>query len=55
MLCVVLLNKQHVDEMFKMVSKCMQLKLTIDIWICFYIQQLYHNSEYWNIPNIHVT
>ena len=35
MLCVALLNKQHLDEMFKMVSKCMQLKLTIDIWMFF--------------------
>ena len=53
-LFVVLLNKQHADEMFKMISKCMQLKLTIDILICFYVQQLHHNSKYWNICNIQV-
>ena len=31
MLCIVLLNKQYVDEIFKMISKSMKLKLIIDI------------------------
>ena len=49
MLFVVLLNKQHVDEMFKMISKCMQLKLNIDILICFF---MYNNCI--RIQNIEI-